>query len=103
MNHGRVEQIGTAENLSSSSHHLVWQLLGSVNLFHGRVEGDAVRVGTDVIRNQSNDLTQGAQVLAFRPHELEIIVLRTPLMARPKERLKGYMQNHPHPVIFRQF
>ena len=91
MNHGRVEQIGTAEEVyRHPATPFVYSFLGSVNLFHGRVEGDAVRVGTDVIRNQSNDLTQGAQVLAFaRPHELEIIVPENAIDGTTKGAIEG--------------
>jgi sulfate transport system ATP-binding protein len=46
MNHGRIEQVGTPEEVF---HHpgteFVMRFLGEVNQFHGRVEGDEVRFG----------------------------------------------------------
>src|SRR5690606_16289701 len=46
---------------------------GSVNFFHGRVEGEAVRVGDDTLPHEPHDFDHGAEVVAFaRPHELDI-------------------------------
>ena len=75
MDNGRVEQIGTPEQVY---HHpanpFVYGFLGSVNFFHGRIEGETVRVGDDVLPHESGDLAHGAEVVAFaRPHELEIV------------------------------
>jgi sulfate transport system ATP-binding protein len=76
MNEGKVEQIGTSEEVyRNPATPFVYSFLGSVNLFHGRVDGENVRVGEDVIPNQTSDLAQGAQVVAFaRPHELDIVL-----------------------------
>lgn len=76
MNEGKVEQIGTSEEVyRNPTTPFVYSFLGSVNLFHGRVDGENVRVGEDVIPNQTSDLAQGAQVVAFaRPHELDIVL-----------------------------
>ncbi len=75
MDHGKVEQVGTPEEVY---HHpatsFVYGFLGSVNLFHGRVEGASVRIGDDVLPHNTNDLNSGVEVIAFaRPHELEIV------------------------------
>jgi sulfate transport system ATP-binding protein len=76
MNQGKVEQIGTAEEVyRNPATPFVYSFLGSVNLFHGRVDGENVRVGEDVIPNQPSHLAQGSQVVAFaRPHELDIVL-----------------------------
>ena len=76
MNQGKVEQVGTPEEVyRQPATPFVYGFLGSVNLFHGRVEGDAVRVGDEVLPHEPHELDQGAKVVAFsRPHELEIVV-----------------------------
>lgn len=81
MNQGQVEQVGTAEEVyRHPATPFVYSFLGSVNLFHGRVDGDKVRVGdsdtgNDVLPHASGEISQGTQVLAFaRPHELDIVI-----------------------------
>ncbi len=75
MNHGHVEQVGAPEDVyRHPSTPFGYSFLGAVNLFHGRVEGGAVRVGDDALPHEHSDLEHGAEVLAFaRPHELQII------------------------------
>ncbi|HEX5803116.1 MAG TPA: sulfate ABC transporter ATP-binding protein [Azospira sp.] len=75
MDHGKVEQIGTPEAVyRHPATPFVYGFLGAVNLFHGRVEGDTVRVGDDVLPHEANELGHGAEVVAFaRPHELDIV------------------------------
>ena len=74
MDHGKVEQIGTPEEVyRHPATPFVYGFLGSVNFFHGRVEGESVRVGDDTLQHEVNDFAHGAEVVAFaRPHELEI-------------------------------
>lgn len=80
MNQGRVEQIGTPEEVyQHPATPFVYGFLGSVNLFKGRhLEGD-VHVGHSRLAGQSaqvsapGNLLEGSEVLAFaRPHEIEI-------------------------------
>lgn len=72
MHQGRIEQEGTPEEVF---HHpatpFVAEFLGSVNLFHGRVEaGRAVFGGLEIERP---DATEGAPArLYIRPHEIEL-------------------------------
>ena len=76
MNHGKVEQVGTpSEVYDKPATPFVYSFLGNVNLFHGRVDGDDIRVGQSSLSNSdANKLEQGAQVVAFaRPHELTIV------------------------------
>jgi len=74
MDHGKVEQIGTPEEVyRHPATPFVYGFLGSVNLFHGRVDGDSVRVGDDTLPHEPHDFAPGAEVVAFaRPHELDI-------------------------------
>jgi len=76
MNQGHVEQIGTPEEVyRHPATPFVYGFLGAVNFFHGRVDGEGLRVGDDHLRHGASNLGQGAEVVAFaRPHELEIVV-----------------------------
>lgn len=75
LNHGKVEQIGTPEQVyRHPASAFVYSFLGSVNFFHGRMEGDALRVGEELLRHEAHEFSHGAEVIAFaRPHELEIV------------------------------
>ena len=75
MNEGRVEQIGTpSEVYDHPASPFVYQFLGDVNLFHGRVHDGNVRVG-----DWSAPLPDGAAVkddaatFYVRPHDIEIL------------------------------
>lgn len=76
MDHGKVEQVGTPEEVyRHPASPFVYSFLGSVNLFHGRVEGEAVHVGDDRLAPGKVDLAHGSEVFAFaRPHEIDIVV-----------------------------
>jgi sulfate transport system ATP-binding protein len=76
MDHGKVEQVGTPEEVyRHPASPFVYGFLGSVNLFHGRVEGDAVHVGDDLLFRDKVAFGNGAEVFAFaRPHELNIVI-----------------------------
>jgi len=81
MNAGRIEQIGTAEEVY---HHpanaFVYNFLGNVNLFHGRVENGKVFLGDTAVEVQDTHQhahLDGKQALVYmRPHLLDIV--RTP-------------------------
>ncbi len=74
MNDGRVEQVGTPDELY---HHpatpFVYNFLGNVNLFHGRVEGGTLHLGRPATEphEQASGATSAALVYV-RPHLLEI-------------------------------
>ena len=76
MNKGAVEQIGTPEEVyRRPATPFVYGFLGAVNLFHGRVDGDGLRVGDARLPQKAGGFGEGAEVLAFaRPHELDIVV-----------------------------
>jgi sulfate transport system ATP-binding protein len=75
MNQGRVEQVGTPQEVyQKPATSFVYSFLGSVNQFHGRVEGSGLKVGGDLLSLANSDIANGKNVLAFaRPHELEIL------------------------------
>jgi sulfate transport system ATP-binding protein len=75
MNHGKIEQIGSPDEVyDKPATPFVYGFLGNVNLFHGRVEGSNIQVGSHSLNNADNSgLASGTPVLAFaRPHELAI-------------------------------
>jgi sulfate transport system ATP-binding protein len=74
MNQARIEQVGTPEEVfHHPSSEFVMDFLGSVNVFHGRIEQGRALLGATSIA-VCDDATQDvdkAKVYA-RPHELEI-------------------------------
>jgi len=75
MNRGRVEQIGTPEEVyRHPATQFVYGFLGTVNLFHGRVDGNHLRVADGVLPYGDSAIAAGADVVAYaRPHELDIV------------------------------
>ena len=74
MHRGRVEQVGTPEAVY---HHpatpFVYDFLGSVNRFEGRMEATGLRVGESLLPHEA-PLPAGEEVVAFaRPFELDIV------------------------------
>jgi sulfate transport system ATP-binding protein len=74
MNEGRVEQVGTPEEVY---HHpanaFVYNFLGNVNLFHSRVEEGKVYLGDMPIDLPAETVRDSKSALVFvRPHLLEI-------------------------------
>jgi sulfate/thiosulfate transport system ATP-binding protein len=75
MDHGHVEQVGTPEEVyNQPATPFVFSFLGSVNLFHGRVEEGSLQVGEARVPHTDKGFAKGAEVYAFaRPHELAIV------------------------------
>ena len=67
MNHGRIEQIGSPDEVySNPASPFVYQFLGNVNVFHSRAQGEWADVGaaSEVLRDEG---------IAFvRPHDIDI-------------------------------
>jgi len=65
MNEGVIEQIGTPEEVyDNPANPFVYNFLGSVNLFHGRVQAGSLRIEA---------VEDGESVVAYvRPHDIEI-------------------------------
>ncbi len=74
MNRGRVEQVGTPEQVfDAPATPFVMEFLGSVNVFHGRVEAGRAHIGP--LSADYPGHSDGAPRLArgfARPHELEV-------------------------------
>ena len=74
MNQGKVEQVGTPDQVyDKPATPFVYSFLGSVNLFHGRVDGEVVHVGPHQLVHGGSTVADGSSEVAFaRPHELTI-------------------------------
>ncbi len=74
MNKGRVEQIGTPEEVyEHPANPFVYNFLGSVNLFHGRVHEGQASLGPLAVNSPEHAQTQNALAIGYvRPHDLDI-------------------------------
>jgi sulfate transport system ATP-binding protein len=75
MNQGRIEQIGTPTELyDHPASPFVYNFLGNVNLFHGRLDKGRVLIGeTEFQLPNSPDLARDGSAVAFvRPHDIRI-------------------------------
>ena len=74
MNHGRVEQVGTPDEVyHSPQSSFVYRFLGDVNLFHGRVEDGRAYVGeVEVDLPTGLEPVDGRVPVFIRPHLLDI-------------------------------
>ena len=74
MNHGRIEQIGTPDEVyANPATPFVYHFLGDVNLFHGRVNAGRVSLGDYQQDIEEHGEAEDAAAIAFvRPHDLEL-------------------------------
>jgi len=74
MNKGKVEQIGTPEEVyDHPASPFVYSFLGTVNVFHGRAGGGQVHLGPVSIESPEHAGAEEAPAVAYaRPHEIEI-------------------------------
>jgi len=73
MNHGRVEQIGTPDEVySNPASPFVYQFLGNVNVFHSRVHGNWADVGRDGLDKLDKAAPEGQAMAFVRPHDIDI-------------------------------
>ena len=74
MNKGKVEQIGAPEAVyDHPATPFVANFLGSVNLFHGRVEGGQLHVGDHALSLGPANGSDGQAVAFVRPHEFDLV------------------------------
>jgi sulfate transport system ATP-binding protein len=74
MNEGRIAQIGTPEEIyEHPANSFVYNFIGNVNLFHGRIEEGVVHL-TDVVPDSSDAHKSGSEktVVYVRPHQMDI-------------------------------
>ncbi|HVY04478.1 MAG TPA: sulfate ABC transporter ATP-binding protein [Burkholderiales bacterium] len=75
MNEGRIEQIGTPDEVyDHPAGPFVYEFLGNVNLFHGRLhQGRALLGGIEVDAPDHAEAVQQPAVGYVRPHDIEIV------------------------------
>jgi sulfate/thiosulfate transport system ATP-binding protein len=75
MNQGRIEQMAPPDELfHRPASPFVMDFLGSVNLFHGRIERGRASFGPLVLDAVVGEATDGSPARAFvRPHDLELL------------------------------
>jgi sulfate transport system ATP-binding protein len=74
MNQGRVEQVGSAQQLyETPATSFAYSFMGAVNRFEGLTEKRGVRVGSHLLPC-TNGTEEGTAVVGYaRPHELRIV------------------------------
>jgi sulfate/thiosulfate transport system ATP-binding protein len=74
MNEGRVEQTGTPEEVyEHPANPFIYNFLGRVNIFHGRVHAGLARIGDIELEAPEHAKAEHAPAVAYvRPHDLEI-------------------------------
>jgi sulfate/thiosulfate transport system ATP-binding protein len=77
MNHGRIEQVGTPEEVfHRPATQFVMEFLGQVNMFHGRVHNGKTMLEGMVLDAPHVAANEGkAARIYMRPHELDIKLL----------------------------
>ncbi|MEX0610579.1 MAG: sulfate/molybdate ABC transporter ATP-binding protein [Pirellulales bacterium] len=78
MNHGRIEQVGTPEEVfHKPATQFVMEFLGQVNVFRGRVQGGKAMLGEVALDGHFfPGKDEGAAMVYMRPHELDIKLYR---------------------------
>ncbi len=79
MNKGRVEQIGTPDEVYDyPATSFVTSFLGSVNLFHGRVEDGHLHIGEHALVVGDQQGATETAVGFVRPHEFDVLPVDAP-------------------------
>jgi sulfate transport system ATP-binding protein len=75
MNEGRIEQVGTPDEVyEQPATPFVYQFLGDVNLFHGRVQNGRAAIGGWQVPLPEDLKLGGDQAMVYvRPHDLDIL------------------------------
>jgi sulfate/thiosulfate transport system ATP-binding protein len=74
MREGRIEQIGTPDEIyDQPASPFIYDFLGNVNLFHGRMQEGRVLIGDAAVEVAHNTGSPQAQAKAFvRPHDIRV-------------------------------
>ncbi|TAL17197.1 sulfate/molybdate ABC transporter ATP-binding protein [bacterium] len=74
MNEGRIEQTGTPDEVyNNPASSFVYNFLGNVNLFHGRVQNGKAQIGNLSLEVPEHARLEDAPAFGYsRPHEIEI-------------------------------
>lgn len=76
LNQGKIEQIGTPEEVYDNPvNPFVYNFLGNVNLFHGRVHNGKVEIGSLKLDMPEHTGTNDKEIISYsRPHDIEISI-----------------------------
>lgn len=74
LNNGRIEQLGTPEEVyEQPGNPFVYDFLGNVNLFHGRIHQGRINIGSIELDAPGHDNTLDTQAVTFvRPYNIEV-------------------------------
>jgi sulfate/thiosulfate transport system ATP-binding protein len=74
MNEGRIEQIGTPDEVyERPANPFVYEFLGHVNLFHGRIHRGRATIGDIEIESPEHAEAENMAAIAYvRPHDIEV-------------------------------
>jgi len=74
MNEGRIEQIGTPDEVyERPANPFVYEFLGHVNLFHGRIHRGRAMIGDIEIESPEHAEAENMAAIAYvRPHDIEV-------------------------------
>jgi sulfate transport system ATP-binding protein len=75
MNEGRIEQVGTPDEVyDRPANRFVYNFLGRVNLFHGRLREGQVHLGNTAFPVPDHQAAADAPAVAcIRPHEIKVL------------------------------
>lgn len=74
MNQGRIEQVGTPEEIyDRPASPFIYDFLGNVNLFHGRLRDGRIAIGETELPATANTTGMDASAVAYvRPHDIRV-------------------------------
>ncbi len=74
LNEGRIQQIGPPQAVyEHPATSFVYQFLGDVNLFHGRVHAGKAWIGeAEVLLDDHHEISDAPALLYVRPHDIEV-------------------------------
>ncbi len=74
LNRGKIEQMGTPEEVyDNPANPFVYNFLGNVNLFHGRVHNGKIELGSLKLDSPEHSEAIDRKIISYiRPHDIEI-------------------------------
>lgn len=75
LNKGKIEQIGTPEEVyENPANPFVYNFLGNVNLFHGRLEDGRIQIGDFELNSENHKGKNADEAISYvRPHDITIV------------------------------
>jgi sulfate transport system ATP-binding protein len=73
MNEGRIEQVGTPDEVyNAPQSSFVYQFIGDVNVFHGRLQHGQLQLGSMQLPIDGGTAPDGGAMVGVRPHQLSL-------------------------------